>query len=53
MSSAKKPMIPTNKGQVEEKTSFPIVALTNVENFTQVAGKRINAVAIAVPNRMA
>ena len=52
MSIAKSPITPTNSGQVEEKTALPIVAFTRTESFTQVAGKKIKAVAMAVAKRM-
>lgn len=49
-SKAKMLTIPAKIGQTEAKTTFPTVALISTENFIQVAGKNMNAVAMAVKN---
>jgi len=52
VSTPKSKIIPTKNGQVEEKTGLPIVALNKTESFTQVAGKKMKAVAMAVANNV-
>ena len=49
-SNIKMLVIKANIGQIEAKTTFPTVASISTENFTQVAGKNMKAVARAVVN---